>query len=127
MRLNQVTLPSRDVNRAKAFYRTLGLRLVVDAPPDYVRLALPDGSATLSLHRADETPNAVWPQIYFECEELDATVARLKAAGVVFHLDPTDQPWAWREARLRDPDGNALCLYQAGENRLNPPWAVREG
>ena len=37
---------------------------------------------------------------------------------------PVDQPWQWREARLRDPDGNRLCLFHAGENRLNPPWRL---
>ena len=32
--------------------------------------------------------------------------------------------WLWREARLVDPSGNVICLYHAGENRLNPPWRV---
>ena len=26
---------------------------------------------------------------------------------------------------LQDPDGNPLCLYHAGENRLNPPWRLQ--
>ena len=63
--------------------------------------------------------------IYFECAELDQTVARLQAEGVEFSLLPTDQPWLWREAYLQDPDGNPLCLYYAGENRLNPPWRIK--
>ncbi|NWH09387.1 MAG: VOC family protein [Alphaproteobacteria bacterium] len=126
MRLNQVTLPSRDIARAKAFYLTLGLKLVVDAPPHYVRFALPEGDSTLSLHLCEEDPNNAWPMVYFECDDLDARVSALKAKGIQFHLDPTDQEWLWREARLRDPDGNALCLFRAGENRLNPPWAVKE-
>jgi predicted enzyme related to lactoylglutathione lyase len=62
--------------------------------------------------------------IYFECDDLDARVTVLKTAGVAFDGDPVDQSWLWREARLRDPDGNRLCLYFAGENRLNPPWRV---
>ena len=28
------------------------------------------------------------------------------------------------EARLTDPAGNALCLYQAGETRRFPPWRL---
>ena len=32
----------------------------------------------------------------------------------------------WREARLDDPDGNHLCLFRAGPNRLHPPWRVNE-
>ena len=35
-----------------------------------------------------------------------------------------DQPWLWREARLRDHAGNALCLFRAGRNRREPPWRV---
>ena len=37
---------------------------------------------------------------------------------------PRDQPWLWREAYLRDPAGNLICLYHAGENRRNPPWRI---
>ena len=44
------------------------------------------------------------------------------------HLDrvdaPVEQPWLWREARLTDPAGNRLCLYQADENRRFPPWRI---
>ena len=64
--------------------------------------------------------------IYLESDTLDADVARLKAAGFTFAQDPKDEPWLWREARLSDPDGNRLCLYWGGENRLNPPWRVAD-
>ena len=30
----------------------------------------------------------------------------------------------WREARLRDPDGNIIFLYKAGEARRFPPWRM---
>ena len=51
-------------------------------------------------------------------------VTALSARGVAFDTVPTDQPWLWREAYLKDPDGNLLCLFQAGENRRYPPWRV---
>ncbi len=51
-------------------------------------------------------------------------VARLKAAGLTFESDPVNQPWLWREAYLRDPAGNSLCLYSAGDNRRFPPWRL---
>jgi catechol 2,3-dioxygenase-like lactoylglutathione lyase family enzyme len=50
--LNQVTLPARDVAPAVAFYRRLGLRLIVDALPRYVRFECPDGESTLSVEQA---------------------------------------------------------------------------
>ena len=62
--------------------------------------------------------------VYFECDDLDDRVAAQKAAGVVFDSDPVDQRWLWREARLSDPEGNRLCLYFAGANRIDPPWRV---
>ena len=57
---------------------------------------------------------------------LDALVKRLKEAGLQFDTDPADQRWLWREARLRDPSGNPICLFAAGANRLNPPWRIQE-
>jgi hypothetical protein len=39
--------------------------------------------------------------------------------------DTTDQTWLWREARLKDPDGNQLILYSAGKNRKDPPWKIK--
>ena len=60
----------------------------------------------------------------FECENLDAVVADLKSKGIKFDADPQDQPWLWREAYLRDPDDNVICLYHAGHNRQNPPWRI---
>ena len=49
---------------------------------------------------------------------------RLQQQGIKFDLEPTDQRWGWREAHLRDPDGNRLILFHAGEFRKNPPWRV---
>jgi catechol 2,3-dioxygenase-like lactoylglutathione lyase family enzyme len=126
MDLNQVTLPSRDVAKGAAFYRQLGFRQIVENLPSYVRFETPSGSSTLSLHLAESFgPSGV--VIYFECDDLDAVYARLVAQGVVFDESPTDRAWLWREAMLRDPGGNVLCFYEAGENRKNPPWRLPEG
>lgn len=44
--------------------------------------------------------------------------------GIEFDQKPTDQSWLWREARLKDMDGNQLILFYGGENRVNPPWRI---
>jgi catechol 2,3-dioxygenase-like lactoylglutathione lyase family enzyme len=127
MRLNQVTIPSVDVERAVGFYKRFGLVQIVDARPDYARFLCPGNDATFSIRRVDQVsagPSS--PIIYFECDDLDETVLRLKSQGIEFDTQPTDQQWLWREAYLRDPDGNVICLFHAGENRLNPPWRLRE-
>lgn len=126
MHLNQVTLPSADVARGAAFYRRLGLRQIVESLPKYARFECPGGS-TLSLHHHDAHPTGpTGVVIYFEIDDLDARVAALKQQGFTFDADPVDQSWLWREAYLHDPDGNTICLFHAGENRLNPPWRLRE-
>jgi catechol 2,3-dioxygenase-like lactoylglutathione lyase family enzyme len=124
MRLNHVTLIVSDFERSKGFYAGLGLTQIVDAPPRYARFALPDGDATLSIEVTGEPPQSPRAQLFLECDALDDTVANLKKHGFAFDQDPTDMPYLWREARLRDPDGHDIRLYYAGENRLNPPWKI---
>lgn len=125
MRLNQVTVPARDLERSIAFYRTLGFRLIVKSD-HYARFEIGDGEATFSLEKADGVCGG-GPHLYFECEDLDARVAELAAKGVRFEHGVVDQSWLWREAWSCDPSGNRFCLYWAGENRRFPPWRLKEG
>ena len=122
MRLNQVTVAVTDIERAVAFYRLLGLELIVHSP-HYARFVCPDGGSTFSVHRSVVVvPSST--VVYFECDDLDARVRELEGRGLTFSSPPVDQPWGWREARLADPDGNPLCLFYAGANRIDPPWKV---
>lgn len=123
MDLNQVTLPALDVASSVAFYRKLGFELIVNAPY-YARFKASAGSASFSVHAVNALAGVPQTVVYFECAALDAQVAALKAGGVKFEQEPVDEPWLWREARLRDPSGNPICLYHAGRNRLDPPWRV---
>lgn len=125
MRLNQVMVSARDLEASIAFYRTLGLNLIVKSD-DYARFECVDGGSTFSLHLNPSATGVSDTLIYFERDDLDATVARLKAKGLAFETDPMDQPWRWREAYLRDPTGNLICLFHAGEIRRNPPWRLSE-
>ncbi|MDQ2747500.1 MAG: VOC family protein [Acidobacteriota bacterium] len=124
MNLNQVTVHSADVPASVEFYEKLGLRLIVDSAPRYVRFECPDGDATFSIHHTDHRI-ACETIIYFECEDLDAKVNELKNLGLQFESEPQNQTWLWRESYLKDPSGNRICLFHAGENRQNPPWRVK--
>ncbi len=124
MNLNQITVPSLDLTESIPFYEKLGLKLIVKALPHYARFECPDGNATFSIHQTDNLPKGDGIHVYFECEELDQHVDELKTKGIHFDLLPTDQGWLWREARLKDVDGNQLILFYGGENRLNPPWRI---
>ncbi|NQX85169.1 MAG: VOC family protein [Flavobacteriaceae bacterium] len=124
MNLNQITIPSLDVETSKNFYISLGLGLIVDALPRYVRLECPDGNTTLSIHLVETIPQGDGITLYFEDEHLDQLVTDLSSKGIVFLTQPEDKPWLWREAHLHDPDGNKLIFYHAGKHRKNPPWRI---
>lgn len=125
MNLNQVTIYTNKPQETVEFFRKLGLQLIVDSRPRYARLLCPDGGSTLSVHITDESVSPSNIVLYFECEDLDAKVEELKNLGLKFESEPTDQPWLWREAYLKAPSGNKICLFHAGENRQNPPWRVK--
>lgn len=111
-----------------SFYQNLGLILIVDSAPRYVRFEFPasndgDAPATLSLHDAPKswTPQEHAPLIYFELDDLDAFITE-KALNPL--APAQDKSYLWREADILDPAGNKIRLYQAGENRRFPPWRV---
>ncbi len=122
MDLNQVTVPSQDIAVSIRFYTDLGLHLIVQSP-HYARFECPEGGATFSAHLVPEVRLSD-TVVYFEVSDLESTVAALRAKGLQFSSGPTQESWLWFEARLKDPSGNQICLYTAGENRKNPPWRV---
>ncbi|CAL2061583.1 VOC family protein [Tenacibaculum sp. 190524A05c] len=124
MNLNQITVPSLDLTKSIPFYEKLGLQLIVKALPHYARFVCPDGNSTFSIHLVEELPKGNGVNVYFECDNLDEHVNNLKKKGIEFDHEPKDQTWLWREARLKDVDGNQLILFFGGENRLNPPWKI---
>jgi predicted enzyme related to lactoylglutathione lyase len=74
MDLNQVTLPSTDMERSKTFYRELGLIMIVDSS-HYARFECPDGDATFSIHAVSEMSGSSGVVIYFETQDLNRRVA----------------------------------------------------
>ena len=123
MQLNQITLGTTDFSLSVEFYERLGLRLIVSSRSEYARFECPIGGATLSLHLADHVSDD-GPVVYFEVDHVDSEVARIKRLGLDVDELPRDQAWLWREARLRDPSGNRVCIYHAGRNRRFPPWRI---
>ena len=124
-RLNQVTVTGTDYQRSVEFYRRLGLKQIVDNPPDYARFETA-GGATFSVQIDPEETIIATTAVYLECDDLDERVEQLARSGIPFEHGPRNQPWLWREARLRDPDGNIIFLYKAGEARRFPPWRMSE-
>lgn len=125
MNLNQATIYCDKTEETAEFLKRLGLILIVDSLPRYARFECPDGESTLSLEHDDSAVVSNNVVLYFECDDLDGEVERLKSIGLKFDEGPTDRPWLWRQAYLKDPNGNNICLFHAGDNRKNPPWRVK--
>jgi hydroxymethylpyrimidine/phosphomethylpyrimidine kinase len=125
LRLNQVTVTGKEYDKMVDFYRRLGLKQIVDSPENqYARFEA--GAATFSVQCDPEAEIGETVAVYFECDDLDERVERLARSGIPFEHGPRNQPWMWREARLRDPSGNTIFLYRAGEARRFPPWRMAE-
>jgi hydroxymethylpyrimidine/phosphomethylpyrimidine kinase len=118
VKLNQVTVGTSDYEASVTFYKRLGLVQIVASPPRYARFET-QGGETFSVEQVNEPKSTT--TVYFEVDDVDAFVARL---DLTLSQAPTDQPWLWREARLLDPCGNEICIYQAGSNRRFPPWRI---
>lgn len=128
IRLNQVTLAAKDMAASVLFYQKLGLILIVDSAPRYVRFEFPmppngNEPATLSLHSVDQNWVAATdgPLIYFELEDIDSFIID---TGLDPIAPPETQSYLWREADIIDPSGQKIRLYQAGNARRFPPWRV---
>jgi glyoxylase I family protein len=55
--------------------------------------------------------NKVW-MVNFRVRDLDKMAAQLRAAGVEIKVDPESYPGIGRFARLHDPEGNPIELWQ---------------
>ena len=128
LRLNQITLATKDMAASVLFYEKLGLIRIVDSSPRYVRLECPDNGqgtqATLSLHSAqtDFTPSPDAPLIYFEVDNVETFLTEKNLTPLT---TPEMKSYLWFEADIEDPSGNRIRIYTAGENRRFPPWRVK--
>ncbi|WP_415192134.1 VOC family protein [Psychroserpens sp.] len=93
MSLNQITIPSLDIKKILEFYKTLGLNIIADALPNYIRFECPDGNATFSIHKVDTLPTGDGISIYFEDDNLDELVKNLQSKDIEFISLPEDKPW----------------------------------
>ena len=113
-RTDFVTIPSRDRDRAAAFYgQTLGIRRNPKAHPDFPEFET--GNVTLAIVVPEEMgmPFANLPpgQISFRVPDVDEARRTLEAEGVEFRGETFDSG-VCRMAFFTDPDGNGLMLHR---------------
>lgn len=115
--LNKVAFtmyPVTDMPRARAFYEeTLSLPpSSYGAQSPWVEFDLPGGGCLAITTVTPNQPSAIaGGTIAFEVDNLDATVADLKAKGVAFAAEGIESP-VCHMAIVKDPDGNAIILHK---------------
>jgi len=90
---------------AFADVRRGNLRLLLSGPASSAGRPMPDGRRP--------APGG-WNRIELLVDDIDAEVARLRAAGVVFRNDVVTGPGG-RQIVLDDPAGNAVELFQPAD------------
>ena len=124
MPLDAIGIVVDDLDRAREFYRRLGLDIPADPEGHgHAEIELPGGlrlmfdtietikSFDSGWSRGEGSPTASLAFSFGSPAEVDAKHEELLAAGGQPHLEPWDAFWGMRYASLRDPDGNAIDLY----------------
>jgi catechol 2,3-dioxygenase-like lactoylglutathione lyase family enzyme len=87
---------------AFADVRRGNLRLLLSGPASSAGRPMPDG--------AQPGPGG-WNRIHFICDDIEAEIARLQAAGVPFRNEKVTGPGG-QQILVQDPAGNLIELFQ---------------
>ena len=124
--IHHVALIVSDYPRSKDFYtRILGLRVLAEHYRQQrdswkLDLALPDGGQLELFSFPDPPPRPSRPEarglrhLAFRVEDLDASIAHLRACHVATEPVRVDEYTGRRFTFFADPDGLPLELYEAG-------------
>ena len=138
MKLEVVTLPVSDVDRAKAFYQSLGWRLdadiVVGENFRVVQVTPPHSACSVAFGKGVTTAEPGSAQrLILAVDDIDAAREDLVRRGAdvsgVFHLDGGPVPGPDPEGRsyqtyasFSDPDGNAWLLQEIKTRLPGREW-----
>ncbi len=116
-------LSTEDLGKALAFYRDLlggteTFRFPQEGAPAFVALRLGESELGLGaitaappLHGQPQRPaRGHRIELCVYVDDVDATVERLRGAGVTILVEPANQEWGERIAYAADPDGNLVML-----------------
>jgi len=106
-----VILYSHDAEADRAFLRDVLGRPHVDAGGGWLIVQLPP--AEVAVHPTDA---AQTHELYFLCDDVEATVRELTDRGVEFTAPVTNAGWGLL-TRFRLPGGGEVGLYQARHER----------
>lgn len=108
---------SKDMEADKRFWgELLGLKQTNDFEGKWVEFDTPDGK-TIAIEQF--SPEGSPPTLALETDDIEAEVARLKAAGVKFHPDEIKDNKVCKMAFALDPSGNMVMLHQISPDRVS--------
>lgn len=102
-------LYAHNVDAARAFVRDVLGFPSVDAGRGWLIFALPP--AEYAMHPTDGPADPVRHELYFMCDDIEATVADLKRKGVEFTSPISDQGWGLVTS-FKFPGAADMGLYQ---------------
>ena len=103
---SHVILYSRDPDADRAFFADALEQPHVDAGGGWLIFQLPP--AELAVHPSDGPGGH---ELFFMCDDVEATVRDLRAKGVEFTQDLSDERWG-RVTRFRLPGGGEVGMYE---------------
>jgi len=119
-----------DVDRARAFYLDqLGFEPGVDKRPAFavvqhgdlvVWLSGPASSAARHMPDGRRPEPGGWNRFVIEVDDIEATIAPLRAAGVLFRNRVVVGPGG-KQILVEDPDGNVIELFEPSRTPLHAP------
>jgi catechol 2,3-dioxygenase-like lactoylglutathione lyase family enzyme len=97
---------SPEAEKVRAFFADILGMPSVDAGGGWLIFALPP--AELAVHPVDGQGRHL---LYLMCDDIEATLAELRAGGAEVARDVSDQGWGLLAA-IRLPDGSELPIYE---------------
>jgi len=108
-----VATPVTDIQRARAFYEeVLGLKPTHEAcEGQWIEYDIGAGTFAISNMQPEWKPSEQGTTVGFEVDDMDATLAQLKAKGIVLLMGVFETP-VCRMAIISDPDGNKVTIHK---------------
>jgi catechol 2,3-dioxygenase-like lactoylglutathione lyase family enzyme len=108
--ISAVTLAVRDMARAVAFYRSIGLMMLYGGDKaSFTSFRL--GNTFLNLILSQTYQGSWWGRVIFRVDDVDALYETLRGQGLNPE-PPRDGEWGERYFHIKDPDGHELSFAE---------------
>ncbi len=126
--VNLIVIRSKDINRAKTFYETLGLSFTKHRHGKGLdHFASDSGDVVFEIYplRDSEHPTTS-TRLGFTVYSCDEVTKKLHEAGYTVRSRPNDAPWG-RVAVVEDFDGHKVEVLESGPNKTLQATAATPG